>query len=116
MGQVGGEPFAEFPVPHAPPVAAVEELVLQSSEESLGGRVVRAAALGAHGPGQPVLLADADLSGPPVVAPAVGMDRGTLPVAKRGGRVEQHALAHGCAGASRQPPGHDHAVEAVDHR
>lgn len=63
-----------------------------------------------------MLLADADPPGPPAAAPAAGTDRETLPVAKRGGRVERHALAHGRVGASRQPPGHDHAVEAVDHR
>ena len=69
MGQVGGEPFAEPFVAHAPPVAAVEELVLEPAEEPLHGGVVRRASLGAHGVGQPVLLADADPSGPPVMHP-----------------------------------------------
>lgn len=43
------------------------------------------------------------------------MDHGTLPVTKRGYRVEQHAVGHGRAGAARQRPGDHHADEAVDH-
>ena len=43
------------------------------------------------------------------------MDHGTLPVTKRGYRVEQHAVGHGRAGAARQRPGDHHAAEAVDH-
>lgn len=116
MGQVGGEPFAEPFVAHAPPVAAVEELVLEPAEEPLHGGVVRRASLGAHGVGQPVLLADADPSGPPVMAPAVAVDHGTFAVPEGGYRVEQHAVGHGRVGASRQPPGDDLAVEAVDDR
>ena len=56
---------------HAPEAPLVEELLLETAEEPLGGRVVRAASLGAHRPDQPVLLADADPFVPPVVAAAV---------------------------------------------
>lgn len=52
-------------------VAPVEELLLETPEEPLRGRVVRGAALRAHRPGQLVLPADADPSGPPVMAAAV---------------------------------------------
>ena len=52
-------------------VAPVEELLLETPEEPLRGRVVRGAALRAHGSGQLVLPADADPSGPPVMAAAV---------------------------------------------
>lgn len=106
----------ELLVGHVLPVAAVEELVLEPAEESLGRGVVRRAALGAHGPGRPVVRADADPPGPSVVAPAVRVNDGMLAVAKRGDRVEQHALAHGRIRAWRQPPRHNHAVEAVDDR
>ena len=51
----------------------MEELLLETAEESLRGGVVRAASLGAHRPDQPVLLADADPFVPPVVAAAVGV-------------------------------------------
>lgn len=54
-------------------VAPVEELLLETPEEPLRGRVVRGAALRAHRPGQLVLPADADPSGPPVMAAAVGI-------------------------------------------
>ena len=39
-----------------------------------------------------------------------------IAVGKRGGRVEQHAVGHGRVRTPRQPPCHDHAVEAVDDR
>ena len=58
---------------HAPEAPLVEELLLETAEEPLRGRVVRAASLGAHRPDQPVLLADADPFVPPVVAAAVGI-------------------------------------------
>ena len=59
-------------------VALVEELLLETAEEPLRGRVVRAAALRAHRAGQPVALADAYPFRPPVVAAAVRVDDGRL--------------------------------------
>ena len=116
VGQVGRQAFAELLVAHALPVAPVEEPVLEPAEEPLGCRVVRAASLGAHRPDWPVLLADADPSGPPVVAAAVGMDDWTLPVPERGDRVGEHPIRHAGVRGARQRPGDDHPVEAVDHR
>ena len=63
-----------------------------------------------------MLLADADPSGPPVAAAAVGMDDWTLPVPERGDRVEEHPVRHAGVRGARQGPGDDHPVEAVDHR
>ena len=51
--------------------AFVEELLLETAEEPLRGRVVRTASLRAHRTRQTMLLADADPLGPPVVAAAV---------------------------------------------
>ena len=85
-------------------------------EEPLRGRVVRGAALRAHGSGQLVLFADADPSGPPVVATAVGVDDRTLPVAERGARVAEHPVGQLGVRARADRPGHRHPVTAVDHR
>ena len=52
----------------AAPVPMVEELVLEAAEEAFASRVVRAAALSRHGPGQAVSLAYADPAGPSVMA------------------------------------------------
>lgn len=46
----------------------MEELLLETSEEPLCGRVVRTGAFLACRPGRVVLLADTDPSGPPAVA------------------------------------------------
>ena len=70
----------------------MEELLLEMPEEPFRGRVVRTAALRTHRPGQPVLPADADPPGPPVVATAVGVDDRTLPVPERGARVAEHPV------------------------
>jgi hypothetical protein len=51
----------------------VEELLLETAEEPLRGRIVRRTALRAHRPGQPVLGADADPFRPPVMATPVGI-------------------------------------------
>ena len=72
--------------------ALVEELLLETAEEPLRGRVVRTASLRAHRTRQTMLLADADPLGPPVVAAAVGMDDRLLPVPERGARVGGHAV------------------------
>ena len=49
----------------------MEELLLETAEESLRGGVVRTASLRAHRTRQTMLLADADPFVPPVVAAAV---------------------------------------------
>ena len=72
--------------------ALVEELLLETAEEPLRGRVVRTASLRAHRTRQTMLLADADPLGPPVVAAAVGMDERLLPVPERGARAGEHAV------------------------
>ena len=77
---------------HAREVPFVEELLLEPAEEPLRGRVVGAAALRAHGTRQPVLLADADPSGPPVVAASIAVDDRTLAVPERGARLAQCIL------------------------
>ena len=51
----------------------MEELLLETAEEPLRGRIVRRTALRAHRPGQPVLGADADPFRPPVMATPVGI-------------------------------------------
>ena len=65
--------FDELVHDYAGEVAPVEELLLETPEEPLRGRIVRAAVLRAHRPGQVILPADADPSGPPVVASPVQM-------------------------------------------
>lgn len=72
--------------------ALVEELLLETAEEPLRGRVVRRTAFCAHRTRQTMLLADADPLGPPVVAAAVGMDDRLLPVPERGARAGEHAV------------------------
>ena len=58
------------PVHRDPGEAAfVEELLLETAEEPLRGRVVRTASLRAHRTRQVVVLADADPFRPPVVQP-----------------------------------------------
>ena len=70
VSQIGVEHAAELGYRHARPVPMVEEFILEPAEESLHRRVVRAAPLLRHRPGQVVLLADRDPSGPAVMAPA----------------------------------------------
>ena len=67
--EVLAEPLLELARGDPAPVPMVEELVLQPAEEALAGRVVRAAPLRRHAPGQPVLLADRDPARPAVVPP-----------------------------------------------
>ena len=83
----------------------MEELLLETPEEPLRGRVVRGAALRAHGSGQLVFPADADPSGPPVMAAAVGVDDRTLPVAERGARVAEHPVGQLGVRARADRPG-----------
>ena len=79
-------------------VALVEELLLETAEEPLRGRVVRAAALRAHRADQPVALADAYPFRPPVVAAAV--------------RVDDRRLADltPVRGVAPRAPGHGHEL------
>ena len=94
----------------------MEELLPGTPEEPLRGRVVRGAALRARRPGQLVLPADADPSGPPVTAATVGVDDRTLPVPERGARVAEHPVGQLGVRARADHPGHRHPVTAVDHR
>ena len=85
----------------------MEELLLETAEGPLRGRVVRRTAFRAHRTRQTMLLADADPLGPPVVAATVGMDDRLLPVPERGARVGEHSVGQ-CrvrAGADRHATG-----------
>ncbi len=97
-------------------VPVVVELLFQSAEEPLGGRVVGAAALGAHGTGHPVAFADRDSSGPSVVAAPVGVDDRMLAGLEGGACPFEHAVGQAGVRAGADAPGDGHAVEAVDDR
>lgn len=101
---------------HAPEAPLVEELLLETAEEPLRGRIVRRTALRAHRPGQPVLGADADPFRPPVMATPVRVDDRRLAGLERGARVAKHAVGQGGVGARADRPGDGHAVVAVDDR
>ena len=58
--QVGFEVVGEFVDALVLVVQVVVELLFEAAEEALGGGVVGRAALGAHGPCQPVPFADRD--------------------------------------------------------
>ena len=60
--------------------------------------------------------ADADPSGPPVMAAAVRVDDRMLPVAERGARVAEHPVGQLGVRARADRPRHRHPVVAVDHR
>ena len=110
-GHVPVQPFDELVSAHAGEVPPMEELLLEPAEETLRGRVVRAAAFRARRPGELVLFADADPFGPPVVAAAVRVDDGTLPVPERGARVHQHPVGQLRVRTGADRPGHRHPVE-----
>ena len=71
VSRIGAEHSTEPGHRHARPAPMVEEFILEPAEESLHRRVVRAAPLLRHRPGQAVLLADRGPSGPAVMAPAI---------------------------------------------
>ena len=95
--------------------ALVEELLLETAEEPLRGRVVRRTAFRAHRTRQTMLLADADPLGPPVAAATVGMDDRLLPVPERGARVGEHAVGQRRVRAGADRPRDGKPVVAVDH-
>ena len=101
---------------HAPEAPLVEELLLETAEEPLRGRIVRRTALRAHRPGQPVAFADADPFRPPVVAATVRMNDRSLARPERGACGLEHPVDQGGVGARADRPGHRHAVIAVDDR
>ncbi len=95
--------------------AFVEELLLETAEEPLRGRVVRTASLRAHRTRQTMLLADADPLGPPVVAATgIGMDDRLLPVLECGARVGEHAIGERRVRAGANSPRDRKPVVAVD--
>ena len=93
----------------------MEELLLETAEEPLRGRVVRRTAFRAHRTRQTMLLADADPLGPPVAAATVGMDDRLLPVPERGARVGEHAVGQCRVRAGADRPRDGKPVVAVDH-
>ena len=93
----------------------MEELLLETAEEPLRGRVVRRTAFRAHRTRQTMLLADADPLGPPVVAAMVGMDDWFLPVPERGARVGEHAVGQCRVGLVPIVYATGMPVVAVDH-
>lgn len=113
---VGVEGVDELVDAVVPVVPVVVELLLQSAEEALGGSVARRAALGAHGTGQPVAFADADPSGPAVVASPVGVDDGMLAVGQGGACLLEHGVGQFGCRAGADAPRHGPAVVAVDDR
>lgn len=90
--------------------------VLEAAEEALASRVVRAAALLRHGPGQAVSLAYADPPGPSVMAPPVRVADRALARGERPARVLQGAVGERRVRAPPYAPRDDEAVEAVDDR
>ena len=90
--QVGFEVVGEFVDVLVLVVQVVVELLFEAAEEALGGGVVGRAALGAHGPCQPVPFADRDPFGPTVVAAAVGMDDRVVAVLEGGACLFEHAV------------------------
>lgn len=95
------------------PVAAVEELYLQPPEEALAPRVVGAASLPRHRPGQAVLIACPYPSRPAVMATAVRVDLGTVSPAEPPARAERRRVGHPGVGRRGDRPARRHAVEAV---
>lgn len=93
----------------------MEELLLETAEELLRGRVVRRTAFRAHRTRQTMLLADANPLGPPVVAATVGMDDRLLPVPERGARVGEHAVGQRRVRAGADRPRDGKPVVTVDH-
>lgn len=73
VSQIGVEHAAEFGYRHARPVPMVEEFILEPAEESLHRRLVRAAPLLRHRPGQVVLFEDRYPARSTVTAPVIGM-------------------------------------------
>lgn len=90
--------------------------VLEAAEEAFASRVVRAAALLRHGPGQAVFLAYADPAGPSVMASPVRVADRVLARGERPARVLQGAVGERRVRAPSDPPCHDEAVVAVDDR
>lgn len=82
VSQIPVEHAAELGDRDARPVAMVEELVLEPSEEALHRRAVGAAPLLRHRPDQAVPVANRNPPGPAVVASAVGVGRQPLPFGK----------------------------------
>ena len=89
------------------------ELPLEQAEEALHRRVVRAAALGGHAPGEAMPLADRDPAGPAVVPAAVGVDDGALAGREQRAGVLERRVGERGVRALAGPPRHDRGVEAV---
>ena len=98
-----------------PPSPVVEELVLQPSEESLASGVVGRAPLPGHRPDDAALCADADPSGPSVVAASVAVAYGMLSVRQLPAGLFQHGVRQLRVRALPDAPRDGHPVEAVDH-
>ena len=116
VSQAGIQQGHELVHGNAPPVAMVEELVLQPAEEALHRGVVWRAALPGHRADDAVALAYRDPSGPSVVDAPVGMEDRGFPVAFLG--AGGHQAPVGEFGARPRPyrPGDELAIEAVEHR
>lgn len=95
-------------------VLVVVELLFEAAEEALGGGVVGRAALGAHGPCQPVPFAGLDPFGPTVVDAAVGMDDRVFAVLEGGACLFEHAVGQAGRRVGADGPRHGHPVVAVD--
>ena len=94
----------------------VEEFILEPAEESLHRRVVRAAPLLRHRPGQVVLFADRYPARPTVMATAIGMGHGAPALAKSAACGLEAAVGELRVRARADRPGGQPAVEAVENR
>ena len=86
------------------PVAALEELYLQSSEEALAPRAAGAASLPRHRPDQAILPADLYPSRPAAMAAAVRADLGMVSLAEPPARAGQGRAGHPGIGRGRYRP------------
>lgn len=98
------------------PMLGIDGLRLHTPEEPLRGGVVQRTAFGAHRPRQPVMVHELQPSGPPVMAPAVGMHQGPRPLRQRLRGLDEHPVGELRVGTETGRVRDDLAVVAVDHR
>ena len=98
------------------PMLGIDGFRLHTSEESLRGGVVRRTALRARRPRQTVPFHETQPSGPPVMAPAVGMHQWLRPLRQRFRGLDEHPVGELHIGTETGGARDDPAVAAVDHR
>ena len=98
------------------PTLGIDGFRLHPAEEPLRGGIVRRTALRARRPRQPVPFHEIQPSGPPVMAPAVGMHQGPRPLRQRLRGLDEHPVGELRVGAGTGRVRDNLAVVAVDHR